>query len=256
MELSSFTKQFFEKECFSEPFPGYDSCLTGYGISSVVGVSPWETKRDLLNRLMHKRKRFEYTFEMKRGSVWKESVFMAFSEVSKAYPIRRNPMQNNSLLYLNYKRIPGCGCLADGFLVNRESERVVAGMTVRTSGLSNDRYWGKHLQPIHAAPALFCAGVSGLDFWVIATMMFEPDPDDDGRESIPKEIRCYRVVVDHALFSDIAKKAEDFCNENFISKVALTDESDEIAKRIEEFCETHTKLYNTIVFKKEKKEDE
>lgn len=235
MNYSAYTQQFFEQPCFSNEFPGYDKCLTGYGVASVLGLSPWEDRSALFQRLTGPKKPFKMTWEMKRGMDWKNSVFEVVAKNSTAFPIRYNPFMANQKLYVSSNTLPGVGGMVDAFLIDRETLDVTAGLTVRTAGLSSAAYWKKRLAPGHAAQNLFYMGLCGGIRWVVSVMFFCVGAD--GQESEPWEVRSYVMNFDEELYHDIFQEAKNFW-ENGIE----TDEKrlESLRQRIKEYADTKT----------------
>lgn len=237
MKCSKYTKQFFRSECFMEEFPGYNSCLTGSAVASILGISPWESRQELFKRLTAGRVKGEITWEMRRGMQYKETVFHTFSKSSPSEVFRRNPftarkdpngprqniLDKNRKFYACSNICPGIGGLVDAFLVNRNTGHVAAGMMVRTSGLSSVEHWADYPPKIHVAQSLFYSGLCERLPWVISVMLFRPDPNSNNEERIPFEIRNFWMKFDQALFEHINERVMDFWNNNFMKGVEPDD---------------------------------
>lgn len=242
MEFDSSAELFFKQPCFQNGFPGWDSCLTGYGVSSVLGLTPWENRAQLYQRLTEGLPKREMTWEMQRGMQYKELVFHTFGATSRSAVFRKNPFNNDKRFYVSTDKIHGLGGMVDAFLVNKEDGKVKAGMTVRTSGLSMAAYWDKYPALVHTAQNIFYMGLCGIGAWVLSVMLFRKDENEE--ERIPYEVRSYRYAFDRDVFNVIFQKAEDFWKNCYLAGVAPNEEdSSQIVQMLEDYTVRKTRLF-------------
>ena len=223
MRCSASAKEFFMRDNMKGEFPGYDFCLTGAAIPSLLGISPWESRRELFRRLTIGQERKNVTWEMRRGMEFKGTIFKTFSESSPSAVLTRNPFNNHKKFYVDAEGYHGIGGLVDAFLINRKTKNVSAGLTVRTAGLSMVGYWADYPSPIHVAQSLFYSGLCGGMPWVISVMLFRPDPMRNNEERIPFEVRNFWMKFDGTLFDHIFEKARTFWMHNVLRRIEPED---------------------------------
>lgn len=240
------TKEFFKSAIFRSKFEGYNRCLTGTGVASLMGISPWESRTELHQRLHSTKATLKKrTWEMERSARFKSMLFSTFEKNSPAEVFRTNPLLGGGAkpLYVCDPKFPGLGGIVDCFLVNRKSGNVCAGMMIRTSGLSSIDYWMNHPTAVYTAQCLFYAGICGGLDWVLSVLLFKGD--ETGKESIPFEIRSYHLKFDRRIYEKMRNEAINYfetCNEQGISPDGPTG----FQEVLDEYLEKNTRLFRIV----------
>ena len=200
--------------------------IGGTTVSAIVGQNPWETPYSAYLKLRREVDDTPDNTAMARGRRYEPIVADIFAGGHPEYRIAHNRKGTDApecYVHEKYSFLVGH---PDRLLYDADSDKLVAGLEIKTSNWANSRLYGE--EGTDAIPAHYLiqcqwyAGLAKLPVWRVAVAFL----DDDG---ILKRNREFTVIADAELFDALVERAVDFYENNVLTgtppKMTTVDET-------------------------------
>lgn len=250
MKLGKEMCSYLHQKRFRMDFPGRNSCLTGLGFASLMGVNPWESRQELHTRLNKRQEPVIFTPEMRRTTVYRWWAIDVFEKTSPSKACRFNPFfkhrDGSYRLFVSDITHPGISGQIDAFMVSKDKDTLTAGLTIRTAGMSQRDQWEMRPARPYATQALCLSGLCGGIDWIIATVMCSYNYRNSV-EDIPVEIRCYHLKFNKDVYNMIYQEAVRYWEDDYTQEnIPENYKSDEYLDIIDNYIAKDTRRFRTL----------
>lgn len=202
--------------------------IGGTTVSAIVGQNPWATPHSAYLQLRREVEPTPDNEAMARGRAYEPVIADLFATGNPEYRVAHNRQGTDEPeLYVD-ERYPFLIGHPDRLLYDKETNKLVAGLEIKTANIANKRFWGEvgtdAIPTNYLIQCQWYAGLAKLPYWIVAVQFLNGSVADSFRE--------YRVVADSELFDALVESAVDFWENHVVPGIPPEIEAvDETTKR-------------------------
>lgn len=187
--------------------------IGGTTVSAIVGQNPWATPHSAYLQLRHEVSPTPDNEAMARGREYEPILAEVFAQGKPEYRVEHNRQGTDEPeLYVDEK-YPFLIGHPDRLLYAKDSGDLIAGLEIKTSSITNRRYWGEvgtDAIPIHyLIQCQWYAGLAKLPKWLVAVAFLD-------ERGVLHDYREYNVIADEELFEVLVESAVSFWNDHVL----------------------------------------
>ena len=202
--------------------------IGGSIVSAIIGQNPWETPLSAYLKLRREVSPTPDNPAMERGRRLEPVVATMFSGSHPEYDVRNNRKGTEEPEEYIDEEHPFLIAHPDRLLYDKNG-KLVAGLEIKTSNVSNSKLWGTEstdsIPTNYLIQCQWYAGLAKIPEWLVAVAFV----DDFGKIRFYRE---YKVVADNELYNALRGCAIKFWRDNVVAGVApVMDKVNDTMKR-------------------------
>ena len=202
--------------------------IGGTTVSAIVGQNPLMTPHSAYLELSGEVGPTPDNEAMARGRAYEPVIADLFATGNSQYRVAHNRQGTEDPEVYVDSDYPFLIGHPDRMLYDARTDELVAGLEIKTSNISNKRFWGEvgtDAIPVHyLIQCQWYAGLAKLPYWIVAVEFLK----DDG---VADSFREYRVTADSELFETLVESAVDFWENHVVAGVPPEFEVDDTTTR-------------------------